>query len=706
MTSPETVTGTKQPVPDKPMPSLETVTNTKLPRPEEPMPSPEMVTGTKPPRSEKSMPSPGAPTTEPAGITAQNIGVTSINAGTGPGAGVTANSPTVPTITSNNSVFPRGPSGNGSTSVNGTTSLNGTTPGNGTGLGVADSSFETVTSEMHHEKEPEIPKCYEEEQAVHCGKLQGIYYKKEDSDFVHVELNNLPLDVPEGKKMIVAVCNYHNSHYDPDQKLKVPLLPKIIRDVGEKAKLSVHIMNSANVDSLRGFKMEMPENEMEPKYLVGPVIHGDIGEGASVRVKLVKSGNVHFGLYAREIELKLASLVGPLVKKHGEKCLEKVCVSIDVIESGNIIGKDSYPEAKMKGAALVQSQVWAQCVKKSTVRVALKSSANIVHCSKISFDEYANSVGNLVFSEKAEEIKAKVSLEDSANLLAKTIAITGKESSVMGPAIKMKETENVGMKVEVAKSANLFADKDIIMTGTKVMSEIIEVKEMNKGGMMVEMTSSGNLIATYGVQMEGGAKCLDSLIKLKENNKFTVAMVKAVHVCNIWARDIVLKDESLLVEYLIKASKPYLSAFSTKFMGVANAQMKREMKLAKSGLLSNGIEIEDAKGKFLTKIEGSYSANALCYSAESAVKFEDGSALVGEILEVGVETKEPSVVNAEIRLEYVGNAWTKTYSVTEFVKAVFNQDEVGADRVSIGQNKVGKKLVCVPHIDKGEKKGI
>ncbi len=705
MPSPETVTGTKPPGPEKPMSSPEAVTGTKPPRPEKPMPSPETVEGTKPPRPEGPRPSPEMSTPEPGdAIKAQSIGITTSKAEKGPGAGVSTTSDTVPSITATSTEPTMAPTGNGNVSMNASAPGNGTAS-NSTTLNAtsADNAFETVTAEMHHEKQPEIPKCYEEEQTVHCGKLQGIYYKKGDEEFAHAELNDLPLDVPAGKKMVVVVCNYHNAHYDPDQKLTVPLLPKIIGDVGERARLSMHIMNSANVDSLRGFKMEMPENEMEPKVLIGPVVHGDIGEGASVRVKLVKSGNVHFGLYAREIELKLASLVGPLVKKFGEKCLEKVCLAVDVVESGNIVGKDSYPEAKLKAAALVQPQVWAQCVKESTVRVAVKSSANIVHCDKVMFDDHAKAVAPLVFAEKAEEVKAKVEVEDSANLLAKTIAITGKEAAVMGPAIKMKETERVGMKVEVAKSANMFAEKDILISGAKVMSEVVEVKETKKGAMTVEMGSSGNLIATYGVQMEGGAKCLDSLIKLKENNQLTMGTAKAVHVCNIWSRDIGLKDESLLVEYLINAEKPYLSAFATKFMGVANAQMKRDMNLAKSALFKSAIEIEDAKGKFLTKIEGSYSGNALCYSAESAVKFEDESVLVGEILEVGVETKEPSVVNAEIRLEYVGNAWAKTHSVTEFVKAIFEQDEVGADRVSIGQNKVGKKLVCVPHMDKDAK---
>ena len=622
--------------------------------------------------------------TNPTGVKAQSFSVSTTMVTSGPSAGVTA----------------KYPAGNGSIS------MNGTAPGNGTLLGSssADSAFQTVTTEMRRDKEPEIPKCYKSEQTVHCGKLQGIYYKHGDGDFVHAELNNLPLDVPNGQKMIVVVCNYHNSHYDPDQLLKVPLLPKIVRDVGENAKLSVHIMNSANVDSLRGFKMETPENVMEPKFLIGPVVYGNIGEGASVRVKLMKSGNIHFGLYAREIELKLASLVGPLVKKFGEKCMEKVCISVDIVESGNIIGKDSFPEAKLKGAALVQPQIWAQCVKESTVSVSLKRSANIIHCEKISYDDHAKSIANLVFSEKAEEVKAKVEIEDSANMVGKLIAITGKESAVMGPIIKMKETENLSVMVEIGKSANLFADNEIKLSGTKVISEVVEVKEIEKGGIMAQIGSSGNLISTYGVSLEGGAKCLDSLIKLKEKNKLTKVMAKAVHVCNVWSRDIEIKDESGLAEYLINAEKPYLSAFSAKFMGVANAQMKRDLKLSKSVLLKSAIEIEDAKGKFLTKIEGSYSANALCYSLESAVKFEDESALVLELLEVGLETKEPSVVNAEIRLEYVGNAWAKTHSETTFVKTVFEQDEIGADRVSIGQNKVGKKLVCVPYTKDAKKK--
>lgn len=63
-----------------------------------------------------------------------------------------------------------------------------------------------------------------------------------------IPLSMLPLHVPEGKKLLVAACNFGNVELHPYNDFPgVPLIPLLTGSVGEKAKVIIRVQKSANV---------------------------------------------------------------------------------------------------------------------------------------------------------------------------------------------------------------------------------------------------------------------------------------------------------------------------------------------------------------------------------------------------------------------------------------------------------------------------
>ncbi len=556
--------------------------------------------------------------------------------------------------------------------------------------------FQSVLEKLRQNAKPETAQCRPDTLTVDCGMLSGIFFKLNEMPFQRADPKQLPMDVPEDGKLVMAVCGYGNQDYVVGKPIQVPLVPTLIRNVGEKAYVSVHIQNSANMAAYAGFILSTPSGAMAPNFLIAPTVLGEIGEHSYVSVNVKRSGNVVFDKTSNfiSIELKSASLVGPLIKSYNQKCIEKACLSIDIQESANIFGSKYDAEVSLNYASLVSTQLESKCMEKSMVRVSLEKVGNIARAKSAELEANSFAINTAVKLEEAEASNIAVKSMLSGNILVKEKLELTRVASLFQSGLMVKKSKDTSAKVDFAVVANIFADM-VDVENARIISDVIEMSATKTGMVHAMVKGCGNVLSD-AVVMDSKARCIDDVLDLDEGVVGTLNLAELRFTCNIRAKNIAIKDESLLIETIMDVGKPDSCAFAVELDGVANTQSGEVTKIARSALLGKMVNIEDGMGPFKTKIDASYAANSMCQAGfgESVLKLEDEAKLVDEVLDVGLETKEPNVVNAVVDLKYVGNAFISSGGSKKFVSSVFNQASVGADNVMIEEKTVGKALKC------------
>lgn len=570
------------------------------------------------------------------------------------------------------------------------------TPGTSTTKKMGDksfSAFQTILQKMKMGKKPEIPKCEIEDVEMYCGELVGIFYKWDDYPFKKVHGHSmLPLDVPEGKKLLVAVCNFGNAEVLPYAEFpNVPLVPQLIGKVGEKAKVTIQVQKSANIVLHSSASLE--SEQYKPKSLIASLVSGEIGEDATVSIKLIYSGNMKFMKTVKKMEVKGSRLVATLIKPTNEKCLESACFSIKVQNSGNMMAKDNDDlEVKLQSTSLNDPLFLSKCTEKVTVHADVKKFACVAGVKKLEMEMGSNLMNPVALVAKAEESKFMIEVEDSATAHLK-YELEMKGSSLMLGALFIREGEEIVGVAKIDGSANVFTKEAAIKEKSKIIGSLINAGESEKGLLMASIENSGNLMAEESVEMEDESKVIGCAIDLKEPfailNKAKVSMSG-----NIRTGKLEMKGDCAVIDNIIASEKANSSAFVVDVNGAANIVASKGSELMKSCVVGDIIKIEEAEGQFKAKVNAEYAGNVLCgKSSYAALELKD-SKLMSSALEANSKKSEPMAVTADLELGFVANSFVTIKEAEKLVENIFDQEKIGADYVSISQKSVGKMLDC------------
>lgn len=516
-------------------------------------------------------------------------------------------------------------------------------------------------------------RCDKARLRVNCGSHAGIFWKLGIAPFAGVTTvaGYRPLDIVAGTRAIVAVCNLANTSSRRQTSIT---LPSLIRHIGADAVVTVQVINSVNQNVSNSFLLRSSPLRKNIAGLLGPVVKGTIGHGASLSVFVHNSANVYLergaALYVRDAAL-VSSLVAPV------GCVKDACVDIQLSMTGNVIGGR---EVLLSTASLIKGVFEAQCTEKAVVFADVRNAGIVRDTEKLVLGTQAALSRQLVDIVEAKDTNVSMGVADAASAMVKRV-LDIRASYLIDAIIRVEEARGMRLAVRMENVANGVSNRRIIASGGGAqLAKVVKLDIMHDVVTMVYVHRSAGAMATSVV----GLQTLRSVVAVNGEAHNSIVNASIMECGTVISDSIVIPESTSLFGLVLDVALAVATKLNVNMFDSVNT---RTAQSAVSGALVSGlVRVRASKGAVSLNVKGHRSANMHCYRGHG------NASITGTMVKSGVSIGGRNA-NVKIDLDRFANIFLHADHEVELMKRLI-EGENAIRWLRLREAYVGLRLGC------------
>lgn len=363
----------------------------------------------------------------------------------------------------------------------------------------------------------------------------GMYFSRNKGEMESYDFKQ-PLTVNEDEELNIVIIDCANQVIASAnwREIKNALIPPLIGDVGERAKVSVTISNSANVEVKNNLTLgtfPINETESEEAALIATIVNGAIGKDATINIKIENSANVNLLNPYSVLNIDGGSLIEEVINiPDGVNHLIDVAFYIEVSNSAQVNKYNSFTtwgELIINKGQLINEVIDCVGIYNGRIDINETDVATVyAHTVKIFEGEL---VDEILDTLSISDTNININLKNVANVYANDVNI--KEGELVDELIDSSgliERSNINIVIRDSACIN---GNGMEITSGELLDEVIDTPSISDSTLDISLYSSA--IVTGNRITLTDAELVDEIIDCETlcgNAKIKIDIVESVNV--------------------------------------------------------------------------------------------------------------------------------------------------------------------------------
>lgn len=530
-------------------------------------------------------------------------------------------------------------------------------------------------------------RCSKARLRVNCATHVGIFWRIGAAGFqtaLTVDKYHA-IDCPANTHCIVVVCNFANSESNGDNiPVHKPKIPTLVKSIGEKSTVSIHVFKSGNVKVQKGSYLHRGNIMRTGKpALIGNLINTTtIGAEATIALNIQHSANINLkkstSFFARH-----AHLIEPLVQSTG--CIKNACLDVDILDSGNVIASGENNHVLLSQAALVQNVIQSQCVEAGSQFVHLRQSSDVRNVASIIMGNSSKLTGSLVqlgLSKNTPTIS--IDMADCARVTASGNVEVRDGSHLLNSALTANEEQSSKVLLKMENVANKVATS----TSGSSIGKVVNMKGSNKS----EVNAFVKNCAIITSATSKDVKAIESIVSIDGDAEESTVQATLTSAANVEGDKVEIATQNKLIGTVVhvagKVTRGTYTVFVTK-----SGNVRPKSSVSVTGNLVGGfVNLGDHVDGAHAKVTAKQSANLLCSTDAASSSGSANAQVSGLLLEKSAHLKGTNgVLNDD--LSVCGNSFVPISNAAKLIDTMVT-DTKSIHQMHLIQSFVGQRLTC------------